>query len=321
MGQAPFAMWQGFDFAWQRTPHRLNQLGSWVEETPEGAHAAARLTLGRVPDRGRARVHVAELSAPGIRGRSGDVRVRLAGSPGEGMTVRSAPVAVPLGGADPSSSTVVLRGFELCCRSHPAGVHIQGFGLRVDDIRAEDHTLTFVAELYLRANHSPDPLTRWRGDVVFDARLFYTALLADRGALAPRRPATRPCATVRHDHRMPPPTSQEVMGDPRFRGGALALRGFRFEQLHQGRWRRDGRYLRRFHLWLGAPAWDGSTARMRWAPMAWFSNAGMVAYPLHAEHRLWTTLIQTRDPVALRRRVVEFGVRTGLEARVRVARL
>lgn len=310
--------WQGFAFTWQRTPHRLNHLGNWLEGLshdgggPKG-RAVSRLTVGRVPDTGIVRTYLAGLACADVRFVDGTVELEIGAAVGEAALRDGPRVDLPLDGADPRTATVVLRGFDLVCTSHTAGVHMQGLGARLKDIRCADGTLSFVPELFLQANNSPDPLTTWRGGFSYRMSLHYTAVLpAPRAAACTLSPHDRACVEIDHGKRPPGLLPRVVQGQEGFDSGVLGLRGFRFDQLHRGRWARDGRYLRQFHVQIRDPVYDPRSGRLLWHPHAWFSNAGVVAYPVRVAHRLWTTLLQFRGPCEARHHVVEHQFGTGL---------
>lgn len=321
------AVWQGFEVTWLRTPHRLNHLGSWlddIEHDEEGTRgtARARLTVGRVPDRGRARTWVAAFTAPDVRFVDAELEVELAAGVGQEALHRGERVAHPLLGAAPEASTVILRGFELVCTSHGAGVHAQGLGMRITDVRARSGAVSFVPEILVHGNNSPDPLTTWSGEYRFRARMLYTVVLGAPGALVPsRRGDDEACAALAHANERPALLPRETRGRPGFENGVTALRGFWFQQRWCGGWQRDGRYLRQLEARVEDRDYDPFEGRIAWHPHCWFSNSGMVSYPVRAEHRLWTTLLQFRDPAPVRREVIEQGVgwRGGEELATRFA--
>jgi len=308
------AVWQGFELTWLRTPHRLNRLGSWIDdiEHDEGGTRGttrASLTVGRVPDRGRARTWVAAFSSPDLRFVDGEIEVELAARVGEPALYRGERVLHPLAGAAPEASTVILRGFELGCTSHAAGVHAQGLGMRLDRVRTHGGCVSFVPEILVHANNSPDPLTTWSGEYRYRARMLYTVVLGAPGALAPcARRDDAPCVALDHAKERPALVPRHTRGRAGFENAVVALRGFWFEQRYCGGWQRDGRYLRQLAARVEDRAYDPHQGQAEWHPHCWFSNAGMVSYPVRAEHRLWTTLLQFHGPTPARREVVEQGV-------------
>lgn len=308
------AIWQGFEVTWLRTPHRLNRLGSWLEdiehdEAGTRGTARARLTVGRVPDRGRARTWVAAFSAPDVCFVDAELEVELGAGVGREALHRGGPVTHPLMGAAPGASTVVLRGFELACTSHPAGVHTQGLGMRIAELRIGRGALSFVPEILVHANNSPDPLTTWSGEYRYRVRMFYTVILGAPGALvASPRHDDEACASIAHASERPPLLSRRTQGRPGFENGVTALRGFWFQQRGREGWRRDGRYLRQLEARVEDRAYDPNDGSIAWHPRCWFSNSGLVRYPVRAEHHLWTTLLQFRDPARVRRETIEQGV-------------
>lgn len=305
------AVWQGFEFTWLRTPHRLNRLGSWLDELEhdsEGTRGTARacLTVGRVPDRGRARTWLAAFSAPDVRFVDGELELELAARVGEEALQRGELVRHALDGAAPEASTVILRGFELVCTSHPAGVHAQGLGMRLGGLRAGGGWVSFVPEFLVHANNSPDPLTTWSGEYRYRVRMLYTVVLGAPGALAASVPRNdTACVALDHGRERPALGPFEARGRPGFENGVIALRGFWFQQRHQGGSKRDGRYLRQLEARVEERSYDPRRGCAEWHPHCWFSNAGMVSYPVRAEHRLWTTLLQFRSPTCVRREIVE----------------
>jgi len=291
-------VWQGFDFAWSRTPHRVHRLGSWLDdlhgdELGVRGRCETRFSVGRVPDSGVARTHIGGIRSRALRFREGSVSVSLGASNGEAAEIDGARVEVEIDG----DATAILRGFELTCTSHETGIHPQGFGVQLRRIASHDGVLSFTPRFYVHAANSPDIVTGWRGDFQFSFEARYTVLSGRPDAVSFELPCDdRACAEIGHGRRERPVSAGRIAGQPeRYRHGVLGLRGFRWEQQHQS-WRgRNGRFLRRLEAHMGERRYDPHGGVMDFKPRMSFSNDGLIPYPVRAQHRMWCTLIQYRD--------------------------
>lgn len=291
-------VWQGFDFEWLRTPHRLNAIGStvvgaWDMATGvlSGSHRA-RFSVGRVPDQGVARTWLTGIRSPSLLFWDGEAVAHLEADIGHPASARGdrVEVALPPG----LRATVILRGFELLCRSCPVGLHTQGFGVSLSEVARTPRGLSFVPETFVHASNSPDPITSGRGGYAYDVHVHYTVIAGPEDQVAfDEHPDDTPLRH-RHTHRRGGPPLEVVHRalDPLERS-VLAIRGFRWQQLHRGRWGRDGRFVRRLQAFL--PQVERADGELRCRPQLHFSNRGAIAYAVDAEHHLWTTLIRHRD--------------------------
>ena len=309
-------IWQGFDFEWSKTSHRVHRLASWLDDL-EGDEAgvrgscASRFSVGRVPDAGVARTYVGGIRSRHLRFREGSAAIELGATNGEAAELDGERVEVAAGGA----ATVVLRGFRLRCTSHDAGIHPQGFGVQLRDISREAGSLSFTPRFYVHATNSPDFVTGWKGQYHSKFEALYTVVSGPSEAVSFAIPCNeQPCAAVAHVRRDRLEAEASVAGHSRlFSHGTVGLRGFRWEQKHRSRWDRNGRFMRRFEAHTGHQDYDADTGVARFKPRMFFSNDGMIPYPVRAEHKMWTTLIQySDDRPRLDRREVAHQIKSGV---------
>jgi len=303
MSAGAIPLWQGFDFAWLRAPHRLNHLASLIDASWDPVQAAlageyeARFTVGRVPDRGTARTFLTGLHTTALAATSGTATLEAHGEIGRPATVRGDPIAVPL--PPGRGGTVLLQGFDLRCTSNTVGLHTRGFGFRLVEVPGEDGTITFVPELFVHPANSPDLVTHGFGAWTYRARVDWTVLAGDAASAAFVADPDR-APRVRHHHRNSRqphrPGPIVIPPHPLLARSALAISGFSWTQRHAGRFGRAGRFLRRLEIGL-ADQHRHPDGTLEVAPHLWFSNAGPLRYPLEVDHALWTSLIRWRYDV------------------------
>jgi hypothetical protein len=323
MGNSGTGLWQGFDFSWANTPHRVHRLGSWLDGVTEGdgpirGRCESRFSVGRVPDAGLVKTHVRGIRSRALRFQEGSVTAVLGATNGEAAELDGERINISVHG----DATVVLRGFQLVCTSHDRGIHPQGFGVHLRRIVAGEGVLSFTPHFFVHAANSPDVVTGWRGDFRFEVEAMYTVVSGCRGEVAfGHASAAEACATIDHRRRERPVATARVAGHPgRYPHGVLGLRGFRWEQRHASWQGRNGRFLRRLEAHLGDRNYDPADGMMAFHPRMNFSNDGLIPYPVRARHQLWSTLIQYRDdrpglaPVEIAHRIAT-GVGVGAEGR------
>jgi len=309
-------IWQGFDFEWAKTSHRVHWLASWIDDLEGDASGvrgscASRFSVGRVPDAGVARTYVGGIRAKNLRFQEGSASVALGATNGVASEVDGARVEICADGA----ATVVLRGFRLSCTSHEAGIHPQGFGVQLRNIDPQIGGLSFTPRFYVHATNSPDIVTGWKGEYQFEFEAMYTVVSGPSEAVAFEIPCQeKACAEVAHVRRERPTSRARLWGRSRqFNHGIVGLRGFRWEQHHRSWWDRNGRFLRRFEAHTGDQVYDPESGALEFEPRMNFSNNGMVPYPVHAQHRMWTTLIQYADDrPRLQRQEVAHKISSGI---------
>jgi len=311
-------VWQGFDFVWSSTPHRVHRLGSWLDDLhgdDQGlrGRCETRFSVGRVPDSGTTRTHVGGIRSRHLRFSEGSASVSLGAENGEAAEVDGERIEVGLDGA----GTVILRGFELTCTSHEMGIHPQGFGIQLRQIRVRDGRVGFTPRFYVHAANSPDFVTGWSGAYRFTFEAKYTVICGPPEEVRFGLPCDdAACSEVGHRRRERPVGTGQIAGERgRYRRANLGLRGFRWEQQHQSWGGRNGRFLRRLESHLGARRYDPEQGVMAFEPRMNFSNDGLIPYPVRARHQMWCTLIQHRDErPELPRLEIAHDIRTGVGA-------
>jgi hypothetical protein len=293
------AIWQGFDFNWDHAPHRLNGLSSRIVDGDRVEHV---FTVGRVPDRGRARTWVTQVDAEGLRSVEGSSVVTATSLLGRRAVSHALPVRVPLPDLQPA--TAVLQGFAIRCLSSHVGLHTRGFGVRLADVRVHRGGLVFRPEAWVHAANSPDPLTSGGG--LYSYELAWTVLSGSEQHVGFQ--TERPFV---HRHRGESGAALGVLRDSHLDHAVLGVQGFEVEQRFTGRFGRDGRFIRRVQTGVDDLSRDDERAEYR--PHLHFSNRGVITYPIDVEHRLWTALIGFRDGETRRQRL-ETPISTGIGA-------
>ncbi len=310
-------VWQGFDFEWAKTPHRVHRLASWIDdlEAEDGnisGSCASHFSVGRVPDAGVARTYIGGVRGHQMRFREGSSSVSLGAYNGEAARVDGERVEVQVEG----EATAILRGFRLSCTSHESGIHPQGFGVRLCEIEnGEEGCLSFTPSFYVHAANSPDIVTGWKGEYHFEFEAMYSVLYGPSDEVAFRVPCNNSvCAEVGHKRKQRPEAPARINGHPeRFNHGALAMRGFCWEQQHRSWGNRNGRFMRRFEAHLGDQDYNSRSGTVDFKPRMNFSNDGLIPYPVRAQHQMWTTLIQYNDGrPGLEQHEAKHGIPTGI---------
>lgn len=310
------ALWQGFDLEWENTSHRLKNLGSNLDALSADDRGLtgvvrSRATVGKVPDRGAVRTRVGGIRSRNLHFVEGEATGSVEGWRGEKARFSGERVVVEVPGATVEGATAVLRGFDLGCTSHSAGIHPQGISIGLTDLRVEDGAVSFAPRAWVKANVSPDLLTGWRKGFAFDVRVLYT-VISDAEASIHHR--AEPCARVEHRRKERSEARVEHRGRGGYSHAAVGVRGFCWDQCHRGPFGRNGRFVRRLQAVVDRVDYDPETGSCAIEPRLWFSNDGMVPYPTRSEHRLWTTLIEYRDDrPALGSLTIEQPVANGLE--------
>lgn len=293
------ALWQGFDFSWDRAAHRLNALASRID----GDTVHHEFTVGRVPDSGVARTWVTHVDADGLATHHGRSTVTVTAVLGRRATAEATEVCIPL--PDGHTGSAVLSGFSLRCASCHVGLHTRGFGIGLASVELRKGTLRFRPQAWVHAANSPDPITTGGGVYSYDVDLEWTALSG-----SPDHVAFQTQSAILHTHRGSASTTDQELRDTPMRHAVLGVRGLAIEQRWRGRWGRDGRFVR--HLQSGVDDLIRAT-RARFRPHLHFSNRGVITYPIDVEHRLWTTLVGFQSGESKRERV-ESRIATGIGA-------
>ncbi len=312
------ALWQGFDFAWRAAPHRLNHIASVLRDVHadatgvQGTHAV-RFSVGRVPDRGLATTLVTPVRADGAVWVEGTAVVELCAELGRAVSRVGAPVEVPLPPGlrpRPEDVAVLLRGFDLACTSHPAGVHPEGFGVRLTNVAVSGDTLQFTPRLFVAAGNSPDVITSSKGAYAYRFTLPYAVLAGPPGALR-----ATPATEHLHRHARGPtaPGTIDVLGVPAFSHAAFGVRGFAWRLVHRARSGRNARFLRRLRVEVGGLTYDPASGAASGRTHLEFSNRGLIAYGCDVSHRLWPVLVQLRGAVGPQQRL-DAAIPTGIGA-------
>lgn len=327
------ALWQGFDYRWRATPHRLNEMSSLLRglEYERGelrGEQLSRFSVGKVPDQGLAVSFATPLWAPGMQWIEGRVEAVLAAAIGVPAAWEGPPVRLRLPGRVQRAEEVglVLRGFELSCTSHAAGVHPRGFGLELARLEVEEGWLSFCPRAFVAASNSPDRFTADRGVYRYRLGIPYAVLLA------PGRLHCTRAAVLEHTYGHP--RQGLVMGQPRaglaprlelqgvperFEAAAIGLHGLAWSlgerQPGVQAWsQRQGRFLRRLRSSVHDMRYDPATGRAEARIAARFSNRGTLSYGTAVEHQLWPTLIQLQGGWVGEARRLEARLPTGIGA-------
>lgn len=289
-------VWQGFDFSWDKAPHRLNELTS----VTDGESVRHAFTVGRVPDTGTAKSWVTRLEADGVRATHGISTVLVRAELGDLAAGQSPRVRLPVQG----SGSAILRGFSLKCESCEVGLHTRGFGLDLEDMQLEDGHLSFTPTAWVHAANSPDLITGGRGSYSYALEIAWSALDAEDGAAS-----FSSGDPIVHRHRGAPEEVIGEMADASTPHAVLGLRGLAVRQSYSGRFRRDGRFIRRIQA--GVDDLERFGERARYRPHLHFTNRGVITYPVEIEQRLHTTLIGFASGTSSRQRV-QTRIRTGI---------
>lgn len=299
------AIWQGFDHSWQREPHRLTRIGSWIEQgdASDGGHLACRFSstmqIGRFPpDSCHTHAMVHRAGSASSQRIDGSVSAVLHGQLGERVEVDGEAVRHVFPEGD-LTATVVMRGFELTS-SFSHGFQTRGFGFRLSDIQQHAGTvaaISFVPGFMVFPDRSPDPTTNphhvlWRvlpfppaleprspDDFEYEMKLHYS-IIYDQARMA---------KFTSHDLAEGPVRSRYVglsagrravhhtlQGEPggAYRSASVGIRGFRWELLDWPRTRLDGRYLRKLQCMLDGLDYDPESGRMTVSTKMAFNNFG-----------------------------------------------
>jgi hypothetical protein len=286
-------LWQGFDYSWHGTPHRLNQFGSILRDvvgSNDQVHGryVSHFSPGNVPDRARADTLVSTVGAQALQAVHGAVTQRVDGVMGTAATVRGPLVQVPLPVVAGAALAAVplLFGFDL--KSDGKSTHTRGFGFRIADPRIDGNVVSFRPEYFLFPDRSPDPLTSDADRFAYDMTLAYAVLYgrADDVVL------TDGVVQARADSAVEPlRLSVRVDGAPNRSHAAVGLRGFRWT-ITDARRQPKGRYLRRVVSAVEALRHEPSTGQAHFDARLLFSNDGLIAYDHHDELLLEHTLVQ-----------------------------
>ena len=313
------AIWQGFDFEWSNTPHRLHNFGSWLVDlqTQNGQIQGAcetSFTVGRVPDTGVAKTWIKPIRSPDLRFHEGAQTLEITAVIGQSAETIGTLIEVQL--APNQTGTAVLRGFHIRCVSHPMGLHPEGMGVRLTELSNEGQKVRFIPVFFFHATNSPDIVTTGSGPVVFTCEVLYTVVVAERETVKLTVPCNQnPCVT--HQHRRGEvqklSTTLQGVAQPSLNHGVIGVRGFVWRQQHPSYFQRNGRFIRRYQMHTGAMQYDAALGKSQIKPRLHFCNNGLIPYPIQAHHQLWTTLIQYRDErPALAARVEEHAIKTGV---------
>jgi hypothetical protein len=300
------AIWQGFDHYWQREPHRLNRIGSWIEmDRAAKADRVActyysEMQIGRFPpDVCHTHAMIHRAGSASTRHIDGEVSVVLRGRLGERVEVDGEVASHGLPEGD-LTATVVMRGFRLES-GFPHGFQTRGFGFRLSNI--QQHTdgdvglITFAPRYFIYPDRSPDPTTNpnhifWRilpfpqalgphtpDEFEYTMTLLYSIVL-DRVEQA---------RFTLHDINYGPLKSRYVGpgagrksvhhtldGGPGevYRSASVGIRGFKWELLHWPRTRLDGRYLRKVECMLDGLDYDPMNGKVTVNAKMEFNNFG-----------------------------------------------
>ncbi len=306
-------LWQGFDYRWDKHPHRLSYLGSWFDyefsrrlqaehsfEAKIGAFPGDRADYGVGYGLFRARdVFV------GFGQRAG---IRLAAPLGRLFGVGD-PITIRLPWADLQSTwtgpragferaAVVLNGFHLAVDPDmdrvdgdpwTSGWHLGhlGFWIPQDSVQLEGGELSFRLERRFGPALSPDPFTephprgpgRWPESATCVYRLtLHYAVIAGAAADFAFEPQELPLSATQPttSHR----ASEQTLwsGPSGFSGAMPAISGFDVA-LQDARdpdrdTVRDARYIRELRVALGPARFDPATGSLRARTMFAFSNDG-----------------------------------------------
>jgi hypothetical protein len=300
------AIWQGFDHYWQREPHRLKHIGSWIEMN-RAANADrvacayhSEMQIGRFPpDACHTHTMIHRAGSATTQHFDGEVSAVLRGRLGERVEVDGEVVFCRLPEGD-LTATVVMRGFRLES-SFPHGFQTRGFGFCLSSIQqltdGGASQIAFAPRYFIYPDRSPDPATNpdhifWRilpfpqalgprtpDEFKYTMTLFYSIVL-DReeqarftlhdinyGSLKSRY--VGPGAGRRSVH-------HTLDGEPgeAYCSASVGIRGFKWELLHWPRTKLDGRYLRKVECMLDGLDYDPVSGRMTVSTKMEFNNFG-----------------------------------------------
>lgn len=300
------AIWQGFDHYWQREPHRLNRMGSWIEmDRADNAGRVActyhsEMQIGRFPpDICHTHTMIHRAGSASTRSIDGEVSAVLRGRLGERVEVDGEAVSYGLPEKD-LTATVVMRGFKLEC-GFPHGFQTRGFGFHLSSIQqltdGDAGLITFTPSYFIYPDRSPDPTTDpnhiiWRvvpfpqalgprtpDEFEYTMTLLYTIIL-DRAEQARFTLHDINYAPLKSRYVGPGAGRRSVQhtldGAPggAYHSASVGIRGFKWELLHWPRTRLDGRYLRKVECMLDGLDYDPVSGRMTVSTKLEFNNFG-----------------------------------------------
>lgn len=326
------AIWQGFDYSWQGSSHRVNRLACSIDsfnQTPQG-QVSGRYTsvmkFGEYGDVGDAFTSFSRINCDRMSFVHGTVEETLSAAVGTATRKVGTPISVTVpstpetGGApakggggridEPQqarilsaptqAATALLRGFSVRCLSHPAGITTRGFGVDLINQRREGPQFVFEPTYEIAPDNNPDRPSQDPPIYRYALRVFYTVLIAPpTDARFTRNPESSSPFLSRYDGPKDVPLQRpiDVQGPAAGPQGAFAhavlgIHGFQWRLYSWPGTARDGRYLRRLLFTLKDAGYTSQSGTATVLFATLFSNEAAISYGYDAEHTLGVTLIQ-----------------------------
>jgi len=311
--------WHGFLYEWNTTTHRLSNLGTRFGEIKElststnlKANHEFTLKIGNFPpDSADYNIYYSGINANaffigwgatkelGIStniNHGGEAKITIRKNVSE---LHSYSSYKQLNRNNHSTVKVLLNGFHIKSGNNDEGWHFGGLGMSVYNAKwIDDGTIEFTVWIYARPSNSPDPLTRYSGNCVYEFIIDYLVLIGNPYQLK-SIDKTLEGSTAR-DTSINFLWDGKIQGTKGFTYGFAGLYGFEFHLSNPTEGivlsGETGRYIARLGNYLYGVAYDQSTGLCTFKAIQEFANYGgalpEITYPWSLKSKMHCCLVQ-----------------------------
>jgi hypothetical protein len=311
-------IWRGLGFAWQKTPHRLNKMGAFVEggpsDEPSTIAVRSRATFeGGSWSTGQRGSDIADYEV-GYTALRTDA-ARFVEGTFEGLLVKGDAKSNPeviaqasrterisldeAGVADAGEVALVLRGFYIDTDvTHTDGYTTRGFTVRLHNTARQGADLVTTLSARVHAGTVLDRIQNLE-DYGAIVTVGYTIVAVDRGSIANDSVAYALDLAGGVNPTHPPAdaslATRILTGAADHAGGVVAFTGVEL-WLNEGATTFPGRYLRAVRVMNEKLSYDPVKGVMSCWTDGYFSNSGLVTHVTKVAFRADLLLLQLDDP-------------------------
>lgn len=320
-------LWQGFHHEWDKTPHRLNRLGSYFRYIEYDAHDQevygehrSTFKVGAYNDTGIVKTTGTFVKSSALGFHHGyidfnDLKVRENVGKSGSAKHRVAIDLKEIGFDQYDEITVILRGFRIRSTSYDAGYNTRGFAIRVIPVNQFHDEYVFDGKFYVHPEHAPD---RPQLDdsckkddhckrYTYKAKIYYTLIgVKNQDGLITEPNKDNGTNAYSQYIKMAPyyfpneasknARSAAIYGEPGFDHGLVAIQGFYWHLDSWKKTKKDGRYIRDIEFNISHIDYNKHSGEANFLTNMYFTNTGMWPYGYDVNFKMWNTLIQFNDP-------------------------
>ncbi|MBX7149746.1 hypothetical protein K1X76_11795 [bacterium] len=305
------SVWLGFNHQWEKEPHRLSRLGSYLSKNELTdrkivSQQNSVFRVGAFEDTGMVDMKARFVRSKDLKFYHGSISgkcLTVSGNMGE-LHSKSCQQTLDLdaiGMGDVDHVDVILRGFNVTAESYERGYNTMGFGVFLSM-----NNNVVKGTFKIKPQH--EPLRPMADDgcnqdnhctyYTYSTRIYYTVIGYNDGdaqithgynaynevvKMMPNKAAPYPSATKR---------AQIIEGDSGFPHGLVAMRGFEFFLDEWKATAKDGRYIREIEFNIDDVDYNAGSGIADFNTNMYFSNEGVWPYGFDATYKMWTSLIQ-----------------------------